>query len=105
MICECSNGAVNVGLTHGFGCVSPGQIRELGELCVDADIYDDNFQIRDLISAFVKVNIDDDIYYQNDMNNSSAELIFEEFEEIVARVFYGKVGYSALQCGITLLPY
>jgi len=69
-------------------------IRELGELCADADLYDvgagAHFGVRELITAFVKVNIDDEIYYQNDMNNSSAELVFDEFEEVVGRIFHGK---------------
>eukprot|EP00966_Prymnesium_polylepis_P325942 7381873-Prymnesium_polylepis.2 len=63
-------------------------IRELGELVTDADLYAlKAFGVRELIAAFVKVNIDDDIYYQN---NSSSELVFDEFEEIVGRIFYLK---------------
>ena len=33
------------------------------------------------------VNIDDDLYYQEQAENTSSELVFDEFEEFVARIF------------------
>ena len=62
-------------------------IKETGELCEDAGFYDALFGQRDLVAAFVKVNIDDELYEQDDEDNTATELVFDEFQEIVARMF------------------
>ena len=50
-----------------------------------------HLQVRDMLCAFVKVNIDDDLYYQEDADNTPSELVFDEFEEFVARLFLSAV--------------
>jgi len=62
-------------------------VLECNELCEDIGIFDETFITRDLLSAFVMVNIDDDLYYQEQAENTSSELVFDEFEEFVARIF------------------
>lgn len=62
-------------------------IKETGEMCEDAGFFDDVFGVRDLVAAFVKVNIDDELYVQEDEDNTASELVFDEFQEIVARMF------------------
>ena len=45
----------------------------------------------------MKVNIEDDLYVQDDAHDSSSELVFDEFEEVVARIFsiavWAKLGW------------
>ena len=62
-------------------------IKETGEMCEDAGFFDDVFGVRNLVAAFVKVNIDDELYVQEDEDNTASELVFDEFQEIVARMF------------------
>ena len=57
----------------------------------DAGVFDKAFDVRELLAAFVRVNIEDDLYYQEESNDTSSELVFEEYEEIVARVFFEAV--------------
>ena len=45
------------------------------------------FGVMSMLAAFVRVNIDDDLYIQADQADTSSELVFEEFEEFIARVF------------------
>ena len=66
-------------------------IKEMGALCEEAGMYDTSFGIRELVAAFVKVNIDDELYEQSEEGNTSSELVYDEFEEVVARIFYTKV--------------
>ena len=62
-------------------------MRETGEMCEDAGFFDEVFGVRNLVAAFVKVNIDDELYVQEDADDTASELVFDEFEEIVARMF------------------
>ena len=66
-------------------------VRELHSLCDDVELYDAGFTVRDVLVAFVRVNIDDDLYYQASADDSSSELVFDEFEEVVARLFHAAV--------------
>ena len=50
-------------------------------------LYNSRFGLREMVSAFVRVNIDDELYEQDNEADSSSELIFDEFEEVVARIF------------------
>ena len=67
--------------------LSTMNVIECHEMCEDIGIFDDTFGTRDMLAAFVKVNIDDDLYYQEQADNSSSELVFDEFEEVLARIF------------------
>ena len=65
-------------------------VLEMNELCQDIGIYDKTFTVRDMLAAFVKVNIDDDLYYQPDgsgENGNSSELDYAEFEEVLGRIY------------------
>ena len=69
------------------GMNSTMNIKETGELCEDAGFFDTTYGVRDLVASFVKVNIDDELYVQEDEDNNSAELVYDEFEEVVARMY------------------
>jgi len=70
-------------------------VRECQELCEDVSIFDLSCTARDLLHAFVMVNLDDDVYEQDDASNTPSELIFEEFEEVVVRLFLAAVWRQA----------
>lgn len=55
-------------------------LREMHELCESCRVYDDVFTPMDLIAIFVKCNIDDELYVQEEVGNNSGELVFDEFE-------------------------
>jgi len=66
-------------------------VHECHQLCSDLHLYDRQFGTRDLLVCFVKVNLDDEIYHQGEACNTPTELVFEEFEEFVARIFKAAV--------------
>ena len=80
-------------------------VKETYDMCDDVGLFDQQFSVRDLLIAFVKVNIDDDVYEQEQAENSASELVFDEFEEVVARVFVAAVWrhQSKLQDSAALL--
>ena len=65
-------------------------VLECNELCDDIGIFDKSFTVRELLCAFVKVNLDDDLYKKEESGQAanSSELDFDEFEEWLARVFH-----------------
>ena len=67
-------------------------VRELSELCDDAHLFDGKFGVREMVMAFVRVNIEDDIYIQADKQNTSTELVLDEFFEVLARMHYAREG-------------
>lgn len=66
-------------------------IRESHELCTDLKLYDREFGVRDLLGSFVRVNVEDEIYVQEESQDSASELVFDEFEELVGRIFHAAV--------------
>jgi len=68
-------------------------VMECHEMLEDVCLFDDAFSIREMLAAFVKVNIDDNLYYQEEgsTNGESSELDFDEFEEWLARIFVAAV--------------
>ena len=48
-----------------------------------------------------QVNIDDDLFEQDEAENTSSELVFDEFEEVVARIFNVAVFLPMKQTGQT----
>lgn len=42
-------------------------VRECHELCCDTGLYDSRFSTRDMLVSFVLVNLDDDLYYQEEV--------------------------------------
>ena len=46
---------------------------------------------------FVQVNLDDELYEQEDEDNTSSELVFEEFVECIGRVAVERTDWSAKQ--------
>ena len=71
-------------------------VLECFQMFDDAGVLDKAFGVRELLASFVRVNIEDDLYYQDDASDTASELVFEEFEEMVARVFFEAV-WSRLQ--------
>ena len=65
---------------------------ELSYLMEDTKCFDSKFGVRQLVDAFVRVNIEDDVYIQADKANTSTELVFEEFFEVLARMYYAREG-------------
>ena len=76
-------------------------VRELNEMCEDIEIFDQTFTTMKLLAIFCKVNIDDDLFEQEEEENTSTELVFEEFEEVVARIFNMAVYQPTVQAGNT----
>ena len=72
-------------------CASTVNISEMIDLCDAAGLIDTTFGTRELIAAFVRVNVDDEIYVQQRRENTSAELILDEFVELLVRVYHGRV--------------
>lgn len=66
-------------------------VRELSELCDDVAIFDRNFTTMQLLAIFCKVNIDDDVFEQEEAQNSASELVYDEFEEVLVRIFHAAV--------------
>jgi hypothetical protein len=62
-------------------------LRELAMLCEDCEMYDSKFGPRQMFNAFARVNIEDDLYEQDDKRNTSTELVLDEFFETIARIF------------------
>ena len=76
-------------------------VRELAEMCEDIQIFDQAFTTMKLLAIFCKVNIDDDLFEQEDEANSSSELVFDEFEEVVARIFNMAIFQPMMEAGDT----
>jgi hypothetical protein len=64
---------------------------EMGEMCSDVGLFDSSYGMREMVAAFVRVNIDDELYEQEEEDNTSSELVFDEFNEMLARIFNVKV--------------
>merc|ERR1711871_954464 len=62
-------------------------LRELMVLCEDGALIDSNLGLRDVVNAFARVNIEDDLYVQSNAKNISTELVFDEFFEVLARLY------------------
>ena len=45
-----------------------------------------------MVAAFVRVNIEDDLYIQSNKANTSTELDFDEFFEVLARMHHSREG-------------
>lgn len=76
-------------------------VRELAEMCEDIEIFDEAFTTMKLLAIFCKVNIDDDLFEQEEEGNSSSELVFDEFEEVVARIFDVAIFQPMMNAGQT----
>ena len=48
----------------------------------DGDLIDKQLTVREARQIFVHVNLDDELYEQEDSNNSASELVFDEFQEV-----------------------
>jgi len=66
-------------------------LREMRELCADLNLLDARFGMRDMLSAFVRVNIDDELFEQEEEGNMASELVFDEYQEMVGRIFFGRM--------------
>jgi len=65
-------------------------MRELNEMCEDAKGGGLHLPVRDTLLAFARVNIEDEIYQQDDSENSSTELVLDEFFELITRVYFAE---------------
>jgi hypothetical protein len=76
-------------------------VKECSILLEDVGVFDKAFSAREYLAIFVRVNIDDDLYYQKEALDTSSELVFDEFEEVIARVFFESVWLRMLQAEYT----
>jgi hypothetical protein len=77
-------------------------VMECHELCEVTGLYtigENEFTIREMLVCFVKVNLDDDLFYQEEEGNNASELVFEEFEEWLARCFSESVWEFLMESG------
>lgn len=82
-----SNTVLSFGTINTFGTIN---LREMRELCADLNLLDARFGMRDMLSAFVRVNIEDELFEQVEEGNTASELVFDEYQEMVGRIFYGR---------------
>lgn len=66
-------------------------VKEMHELCEAAHLFDATYGVREMIAAFVRVNVDDEVYVQTEAANTSSTLVYDEFEETLARIYAGRV--------------
>ena len=57
-----------------------------------AEVFDGKFGVREIMNCFVRVNIEDDVYVQADKQNTSTELVFDEFFEVLCRIHHTREG-------------
>ena len=62
-------------------------IKEMTQLCTDAGFFDSAYHWGELVASFVRVNIDDELFEQADTDNSPSECVYDEFIEIVTRMY------------------
>ena len=64
----------------------------------DAGLIRKEFTVREARTIFVQVNLDDDLYVQDDVNegNSSSELVLDEFVECMVRIACELTHYEVL---------
>ena len=60
-------------------------LQEWLALCKATQLITADFTIREARQMFVQVNLDDELYVQEDEQNSADELVFDEFEECLCR--------------------
>ena len=77
---------------HAAKAMTTMNMPEMAYLMEDANLYDSKFGVRLLVDAFVRVNIEDDVYIQDDKKNTSTELVYEEFFEVLARMYFTREG-------------
>jgi len=63
-------------------------IKETADLFEALELFDTRYGVREMIAAFVRVNIDDELYEQEEAGNVASELVFDEFCEVIARLFW-----------------
>ena len=73
---------------HALGTID---LLEFRTLCSDLSLLDSRFGMREMLAAFVRVNIDDELFVQEEEGDTSSELVYDEYVEMVGRVFYGRV--------------
>ena len=72
----------------GLRTLSTMNVKELQSLCEDAKVFKSGgFSLREMVNAFARVNIEDDLFEQADKANTSTELVFDEFFEVLARMY------------------
>ena len=58
-------------------------IKETATLFDRLGLFDSKYGVREMVAAFVRVNIDDELYEQEEQSNDSSELVFDEFCEVI----------------------
>lgn len=71
-----------VGSTDASGTMN---MTEWLNLCERCGLITPSFTVREARQMFVQVNLDDELYLQEDSENNADELVFDEFEECLAR--------------------
>eukprot|EP01052_Picozoa_sp_SAG31_P038677 SAG31_NODE_5214_length_2671_cov_1.306376_5_plen_103_part_00 len=54
--------------------------------CNDCNLISPAFTMRECRGIFVRVNLDDDLYIQEDEDNSADVVVYDEFEECLCRM-------------------
>lgn len=66
-------------------------LNEMLMMLHESDMFDGELTVREATAFFVMVNMDDEIYVAEEESDSAAELCFDEFLEVVARICHKKV--------------
>ena len=54
--------------------------------CTDCELISPAFTMREARGIFVRVNLDDDLYIQDDEDNNADVVVYDEFEECLCRM-------------------
>jgi len=64
---------------------------ELAALCTDCQLLDAKFGLREMVMAFVRINVDNEVYeLPAGTEDSLAELELDDFVEVVVRIYVGR---------------
>merc|ERR1719263_1442598 len=61
-------------------------------MAAELQLLDGQFGVRELVACFVRVNIDDELCEHGEPGNTPSELVYDEWCELVARVFEARAG-------------
>lgn len=67
-------------------------MQEFISMLAHANLIDNKLTNREAREIFVQVNLDDELFEQEDEENNASELVYDEFVECIVRVAFEKLG-------------
>jgi len=76
------------------GALDSLNVKEMAMLCEDLCLFDSKYGAREMLAAFVRVNIDDELYEAEEEgeegDGDESELSYSEWTEMLVRIFNGR---------------